>query len=456
MVRKSGVLCPVFSLPGRFGIGTLGAGAREFIDLISVGGFRLWQTLPLHPPDDYGSPYAARSSFALDPALIDPDELVVCDLLRKSEADEAALPSTISIDPGARGQRACLALAAGRCDRSLVDGFLHKNPETAAFCVALDEAGGDFQVAAFLQYEAHREWDALRAYANSRGIFVIGDMPIYPAAGSLDVRRYPDSFLLASDGTPALVAGVPPDYFTPEGQVWGNPLYDWQGAAATGYAYHHARLSYLCRHLDGLRLDHFRGYEGYFAIPAGAGAEKGRWEPGPGDDLFRSLSPLLSGLTIIAEDLGEVGESVDALRRRWGFLSSRVLPFGFLGDPQSPHLPHNCPSDSVVYSGTHDTAPLAEHIAAMPADERRYLLDYCGTHEGEWQMPIIKTLLACHASLAIFPLADLLGVGAGARINTPGRAEGNWRYRYTSEQLATFDVGTYLYCNRLFGRTAEG
>ena len=435
MERKSGVLLPVFSLPGRFGIGTLGSGARRFVDRLAEGGFRLWQTLPLLPPDGYGSPYAALSSFAMDPALIDPDELVACELLRPREADACALPSEGSLHPSARKARTVLSEAAERAGRTAVEDFLQGNPETAAYCKVLADRGASFTEISFLQYEAHREWASLRAYAAARGIGIIGDLPIYPAQGSLDVCLFPDAFCLNARGEPADVAGVPPDYFAPEGQVWGNPLYDWARAAESGYAYHRARLSYL-----------------YFAIPHGAPAKEGRWEAGPRDDLFRALAPILSGHTVIAEDLGEVGEAVEALRARVGALSSRVLPFGFLGDPQSPHLPHNCPADSVVYSGTHDTPPLAAYLATMPEGERRYLLDYCGAEEGEGLLPILCTLLACHAAYAILPLCDLFGLGEEARINTPGKADGNWRWRCTEAQLDALDTETLFYYNRLYGR----
>ncbi len=452
MERKSGVLAPVFSLPGRFGIGTLGAGARRFVDLLAEGGFHLWQTLPLLPPDGYGSPYAAVSSFAMDPALIDPDELVAEGLLHPEEADACALPEEGGVHPASRAGREVLSAAAARAERTPVEDFLETHPETAAYCTALADRGALFSEVSFFQYEAHREWDALRSYAASRGVGIIGDLPMYPAAGSLDVALFPDAFCLNPQGEPTAVAGVPPDYFSPEGQVWGNPLYDWARAAEGGYAYHRARIAYLCRHFDGLRLDHFRGYESYFAIPGGAPAAEGHWEAGPRDDLLSALAPVLAGRPVIAEDLGEVGEDVDALRRRAGYLTTRVLPFAFLGDPQSPHLPHRCPEDCAVYSGTHDTAPLAAHLAAMPEGERRYLMDYCGAHEGEGLLPILCTLLATHAAYAIFPICDLLGLGGEARINTPGQAEGNWRFRCTEAQLDALDTDVYRYYNRLYGR----
>ena len=453
MKRASGVLLPLFSLPGDYGVGTLGAGARYFIDRIADGGFSVWQILPFCPPDAYGSPYAGLSSFGASPIYIDPEELLVSGLITNSEADEQKRPEGRFADEGLLAARLALCKkAAARADRVVLDDFLNREPEIAAFCRLYAERFGIFDAIAFSQYEFFREWDALRAYANARGVSVMGDMPIYVSADSLDILAYPESFLLDGNGRAARVAGVPPDYFSADGQVWGNPLYRYEKMHEDGYRFFRERLTFLRRRFDALRLDHFRGYHSYYSIPAGACAREGCWEQGPGDALFAALSDVLRDYPVVAEDLGNVGPEVDALRRRHGFLSTRVFQFAFLGDPHSPHLPHNYPEDSVAYSGTHDNETLQEYLAALSDGERPYLLDYCGACPEDAPRAVIRALLASHASLAIFPLADLFPFGEPFRINTPGRAEGNWRVRFLRDDLAALDTDYYLYQNRLFGR----
>lgn len=457
MKRASGVLLPIFSLPGKYGIGTLGAGARCFIDRIAESGFSVWQTLPFCPTDAYGSPYAGTSSFAASPCYIDPGELLAAELITEKEYVDEERPEGRFAEGDLLDTRLALCKkAATHLDGGVLDDFLDREPKIADYCRLYAERGGDFEAVAFSQYEFFRQWDALREYAHGHGVSLMGDMPIYVSAESLDLSMYPEAFLLDGEGHAERVAGVPPDYFSADGQVWGNPLYRYTDMAADGYAYIRDRLSFLTRHFDALRLDHFRGYLSYYSIPAGASAREGRWENGPGDSLFEALPDLIAGYPIIAEDLGNIGADVDAFRRRCGFLSTRVFQFGFLGDPQSVHLPHNYPADSVAYSGTHDNETLQEYLLSMPDIERSYLLNYCGAQGGgDTASAVVRTLLASHASLAIFPLADLLGLGAPFRINTPGRAEGNWSVRFLSNELNALDTEHNLYLNRLFGRTGN-
>ncbi len=435
MARASGILLPVFSLPGRFPRGTLGETCYRFIDAIADGGFTLWQTLPLTPPDAYGSPYASDSSFAMDSSLLDIDALVGEDLLSRKEAESG--------DHGA-----LVSLAASHADRASLDAYLDAHPETAAYCRHRADGEEALYTLAFAQAAIDRQWESLRDYAHGRGVRIVGDLPIYVAPGSADAALYPEAFYAEGD-----VAGVPPDYFSPEGQVWGNPLYDWEAMRECGYSFVRARLAYLLDRFDGIRLDHFRGFSAYYRIPGGAPATEGHWEAGPGMDLFLSLFDLLSGRAVIAEDLGEVDEAVAALRRDCGFLSTRVLQFAFLGDPGSIHLPHNYTEDCVAYSGTHDNDTLQGYLDSMPESERAYLLDYCGASSREGAVSaVIRTLLASVARLAVFPMQDLLGIGGEGRINTPGRAEGNWSWRLPADYLDHFDREKYLYLNRLFGR----
>ncbi len=434
MQRTSGVLLPIFSLPGRFSCGTVGAAAYRFVDALAEGGFSVWQTLPLSPPDAYGSPYAGASSFATDERLLDIDALVADGLLSSAEAEG--------------GDRAALlSLAAERTGREALDAYLSENPLTAAFC---QRAGSEDEVyrRAFCQYALDRAWQGLRRYAGERGVSLVGDLPFYVAADSADLSLFPSAFSASGE-----VAGVPPDDFSPKGQVWGNPLYDFDRMREDNYAYLRARLSYLLDRFDGVRLDHFRGYSAYYAVPRDVSAAKGHWEAGPGHDLFWALSDLLTGRLVIAEDLGYIDEAAAALRRESGFLSTRVLQFGFLGDPKSVHLPYRYTEDTVAYTGTHDNDTLQGYIASMPEGERRYLLDYCGAAtEKEGAFAAVRTVLASAASLTVFPVQDLLGLGGEARINTPGRAEGNWAWRMSEEQLSSLFNGPWLYYNRLYGR----
>ena len=412
MKRASGVLLPLFSLPGDYGVGTLGAGARYFIDRIADGGFSVWQTLPFCPPDAYGSPYAGLSSFAASPIHIDPEELLASGLITKSEAEGQKRPEGRFADSGLLDARLSLCKkAAERTDRAILDDFLDSEPGTAAFCRLYADRGGDFDAIAFSQYEFFREWDALCDYAHAHGISLVGDMPIYVSGDSFDIAMYPHAFSLNEEGRAERVAGAPPDCFSADGQVWGNPLYCYDTMQKDGYRFLRDRLTFLVRRFDSLRLDHFRGYLSYYSIPAGACASEWRWEEGPGDALFSALLDILSGYPIIAEDLGEVGPEVEAFRKRCGFLSTRVFQFAFLGDPQTPHLPHNYPEDNVAYSGTHDNKTLQEYLETISDAERPYLLDYCGARSGDVLQAVIRTLLASHARLAVFPLADLLALG---------------------------------------------
>ena len=447
--RKSGVLLPLFSLPGDYGIGTLGRGARAILEKIAEAGFRLWQILPFCPPDGYGSPYAGRCSFAGDPCLIDPGELCSFGLLREEEAAELHAPDSGVADRGRAELRwRLLAAAAERCGTAPVEQFLHENPETAAYCrLAAERGEGDFHTLSFAQYEFFREWEALLLHAHRLGISVVGDLPLYSAPGSYDTLMYPDAFL------PAGVAGVPPDDFSADGQVWGNPLYDYEKQAEEGFSFLRSRFAFLHARLDGVRLDHFRGYAGYYAIPEGGSAREGRWMPGLGQALLDALSDLLRGYLVIAEDLGIIDEATERLRRDNGLLSTRVLQFAFLGDPESPHLPSRLSTDAAVYSGTHDNDTLAAFLSSLSSEGEAAVRRECeaAPEEGTGEAAL-RTLLHSRAELAILPFADLLLLGGEARINTPGRAEGNWRMRITEGQLASLDTERYLALNYASGR----
>ena len=435
MERASGVLLPIFSLPGRFAGGTLGASAYRFVDLVASAGFSLWQTLPITPPDGYGSPYAGRTSFAADERLVDPDLFVEEGLLDGGEVAD-----------GIHGE--LIGKAAGRAPRAALDQYLHEHPETAAVCRYM--AGSDEEIyrRAFVQFAFDRQWRSLCQHAHARGVRLIGDLPIYVAPGSIDAALFPEAFAASGD-----VAGVPPDDFCPEGQVWGNPLYDWGGMAADGYSFFRKRLAYLLARFDGVRLDHFRGYASYYSIPPGAPATAGRWEMGPGRSLFDGVQDLLAGRLVVAEDLGCIDGDTEALRRECGLLSTRVLQFGFHGDSESPHLPHRISEDTAFYTGTHDNAPLRAFLEHAPDGERKRFYEYCRASSPEDAVLAgARTLLASRASLAILPVQDLLSLGEEGRINTPGRAEGNWSFRLTEEMLEAIDLDLWRGYNKEYRR----
>lgn len=475
MQRKSGVLFPIFSLGGGHSIGSFGSDAYRFIDKLCQGGFSLWQLLPLGATDGWGSPYSSPSSFSLNPYFVDLPLLFEEGLLTKSELSSAKESTPHRCDY-VRLQKERLPLlfsAAARFrDREAVMDFIEANPYVGEFCrfMALKTVNrgaphGEWRETVlqsemlfawqFIEYKAYVQWQAIRAYAKERGVSILGDLPIYPSLDSADVYFHPEEFLLDKKGRPCAVAGVPPDAFAWEGQKWGNPLYRWRSAANGGYRYFKDRLAFALSLFDGVRLDHFRAFESYFAIPADKSARYGRWVKGPGNRLLRALADLIEGADVIAEDLGFITPEVERLVKRSGFATTRVLEFGFFGEGENPHLPHRYPENAAVYTGTHDNNTLLGYLYELKEEERGRLLTYCnaqGKSPFEAIEPIVKTLLASRARLAIFPLQDLLGYGGDARINTPGRAEDNWHFRLSSEEISSLDLSRFLPLNRLYGR----
>ena len=358
-------------------------------------------------------------------------------------------------------------------DRKPIEDFLQSHPQTAAFCrfMALKTANGErawnewmtdaydpdtLFAWQFTQYEAYRQWMEVRAYAKKKGIEIIGDVPIYVAFDSADVWANRDLFLLGKDKNPAAVAGVPPDYFSADGQLWGNPLYDWKTMKADGYRWWKERMQFQLELFDGVRIDHFRGLEAYYAIPAGeTTARNGKWVKGPGMDLIRALEPVCEGKRMIAEDLGVITDEVRALVEKSRFPGMRVLQFAFLGDNNSPHLPHNYPANCVAYTGTHDNNTLLGYIWELDPATRERVLQYFGYDSDDWNRcypKILQSMLASHAGTVIFPVQDLLLFGSDTRLNTPGKAEGNWAYRLVREQLSRVDTAKFHRWNCLYGR----
>ena len=474
--RASGVLMHVSSLWGGYSEGSLGSAAYEWVDFLAEGGFRVWQVLPFCLPDDCNSPYKSMGAFSLNPNFIDLPTLAERGLLTEAELDAAReqTPYACEFDRLHRERFALLRRAAVRLvNRRPMERFLESHPQTAAFCrfMALKEANGDREWVdwtvdrcdpetlltwQFTQYECYRQWKALHAYARRKGISIVGDIPIYVAYDSADVWANKSLFQLDERLRPTAVAGVPPDYFCADGQLWGNPLYDWNVMKRDGYAWWRERMRFILELFDGVRIDHFRGFESYYAIPADeTTAKNGKWIEGPGMDLMRAIRPICRGKIVIAEDLGEITEEVRKLVQKSGFPGMRVLQFGFLGDEHSPHLPHNYPENCVAYTGTHDNNTLLGYVWELDSDTRARLLDYCGFHGTDWDHAypdILKTMFRSHAGLLILPVQDLLLYGNDTRLNVPGRSEGNWSYRLKREQLDAVDLPLFRHWNRLYGR----
>ena len=489
--RASGILLPVFSLPGPYGIGTLGNSARQFINFLSDARQKFWQILPLVPPGGGDSPYMSASSFAGNPLLLDLDLLQEEGLLTREELDSARWNNPDRIDYGWLHQsRMPLFRKAWERGRDryapLLDKFLADEadwlPDYALFLALRAHFGGkeladwpdearlrqpeamaryrselaeECRYQAFLQLLFFRQWTAIKAYANSKGISIIGDMPIYVSPDSAEVWSEPELFQLKEDMRPSAVAGVPPDAFTELGQHWGNPLYDWDYHKKTGFAWWKRRGAQMARLYDVVRIDHFRAFHTYWSIPAGAAdARPGHWEKGPGFDLLDALKSV-SGLALIAEDLGALEADALEFINQSGLPGMKVLVFAFDPVGESAYLPHNCPRDAVIYTGTHDTPTFVQWLfeQASPG-ERDYAFDYLRLREDEgfgWGAVCGAWMSPCR--LAIAPLQDLLGLGGDARINTPGTmGPHNWSWRVRAEALNPSVSGKLAKITRTYRR----
>ena len=309
---------------------------------------------------------------------------------------------------------------------------------------------------AFIQYEFITEWKKVKEYANVNGIKIIGDIPIYVSYDSCDVWGNKELFLLDDDYTPSAVAGVPPDYFSENGQLWGNPLYDWDKMKADGFAWWKARLTAMFRMFDGVRIDHFRGIESFWSVPKTAEtAKEGKWVKGPGKDFVDAVNSIKGENFIIAEDLGDITEDVIELVRYSGFPGMRVFQFGFMSFGDNPHKPHNYPANCIAYTGTHDNNTLLGYVWELEMDKKQEMLRYLGFKDENWDNcydDIIRVMLSSHADTVILPIQDILHYGKDTRLNIPGKAEGNWTYRLTLEQLQSVDCQKYRELNVRYGR----
>ncbi|MBQ8309379.1 MAG: 4-alpha-glucanotransferase [Clostridia bacterium] len=476
MKRQSGVLMHVSSLFGDYSEGSLGREALDWIDFLADGGFSVWQVLPFCLPDEYNSPYKSFGAFSVNPNFIDLPTLSRVGLLTNTELLSAKqkIPYACEFDRLARERFALLSLAASRVkDRAPIEAFLNAHPQTAAFCryMAIREYNGGIPwnewkneefdpdtlfAWQFTQYEFFRQWAIVKEYANKKGISIVGDVPIYVAYDSADVWANRELFQLDPKTVqPKSVAGCPPDYFSEDGQLWGNPLYDWKRMKQDNYAWWRARMEFMMELFDGVRIDHFRGLESYYSIPATeTTARNGKWVKGPGMSLIRALRPICDGKLMIAEDLGDITPAVIKLVKDSTYPGMRVLQFAFLGDENSPHQPHNYDHNCVAYTGTHDNNTLLGYVWDQDDATRTKIMEYCG-YTGDWNRcydAVLRTMMASHAGLLILPVQDLLLFGKDTRLNTPGAADGNWSYRITREQLEALSPEKFMAWNRLYGR----
>ena len=472
MKRQSGVLLPLFSLPGDYGCGNMGKDAIQWIDLLSQSGFSWWQVLPLCMTDAFHSPYASCSSFGGDPLWIDPEALYERGLVTKDElgAQKIDSPYLCDYETLAKIRLPFLKKATARMkDRAEVLSFLRQYPylEEACRFFALrdlnrgksfrewnvEEPDEDTLFAwQFIQYEFHQQWQALHEHAAENGVRIMGDLPFYVSSDSFEMYSYPELFQLDKKKNPASVAGVPPDYFSEDGQKWGNPLYDWGKMKQDGYAYWKKRLQYNLSLYDGVRIDHFRALSAYWRVPAEAlTAKDGEWVKGPGRDFIDAIRPLTGDKLILAEDLGIIDDDTRDLLRYSGFPGMAVLQFAFDGDPENTHLPHTYRENLAAYTGTHDNNTLLGFCWELTGAARDQALTYLG-ESPDLIDGALRALWMSKARLVFAPVQDLLRYGADTRINTPGLAKGNWRVRFTREQLSVLDPAYLSRFNKCFGR----
>lgn len=492
--RASGILLHPTSLPGPFGIGELGEEAYHFIDFLASSQQHLWQVLPLGPTGYADSPYASFSSFAGNHLLISLRQLAKDGLLDEQAFEHIPALPAASVDYGAViafkmpllwqsferfNNRATSEQRAGyeqfrQNNQAWLDDYAlfmalkdehHGAPwtrwerpiaarEPEAVPVWRERLAPRINFHIYLQYQFYTQWTNLRRYANERGIQIMGDLPIFVAHDSADVWAHPELFYLDDAGNPTVVAGVPPDYFSITGQRWGNPLYRWDRLAQTGYAWWIERFRAALSLVDLLRLDHFRGFQAYWEIPGDEEtAIKGRWVPGPGAGLFKALQKTLGeALPIIAEDLGVITPEVVALRTQFGFPSMRVLQFGFGSDARNEHLPHNFERQTLVYTGTHDNDTTVGWYRTRSPLEQHAVREYLATDGSNVSLDLIRLAFSSVAQFAIVPLQDMLALGSEARMNMPGRADGNWAWRYQAEMTQDWHRDWLAHITRLYNR----
>lgn len=490
-MRTSGVLMPISSIPSPYGIGTMGKQARKFVDFLVKGGQKYWQILPICPTSYGDSPYQSFSSFAGNPYFIDLEYLCKDKLLTKKECESFQWGSNPKyVDYGIMYESRYALL------RKVYARFTKKEPQDfEKFCenekqwlddyalfMALKDANGgqawsnwdkslrlrekkameeatekyseEIRFYKMLQYLFYQQWNALKAYANEAGIEIIGDVPIYVAGDSADVWANPDQFYLDENLEPIEVAGCPPDAFSDDGQLWGNPLFRWDVMKKDGYTWWTRRIKAMSELYDIIRIDHFRGFDSFYAIPAKDDtAKNGQWKQGPGMDLFCELEKKLGKLPIIVEDLGFLTPSVHKLLKDSGFPGMKVIQFAFDSREESDYLPHTYTNHCVVYTGTHDNDTVMGWMKTAPKASVKYAKKYLNlTKEEGYNWGMMRAAWSSVADMAIVPMQDILGLGSEARINTPSTLGNNWKWRATPEQIDAKVAKKLYHYMQMYGR----
>lgn len=494
--RSSGVLLHPTSLSGPFGIGDLGPSSLNWLDFMDLAGLGLWQILPIHPTGYGNSPYQSFSAFAGNPNLISPILLVEDGLLPLEQIQEHPHFSGKKVDyhrvecwkkkilkfayrnfrktaPAQlknEFESFCCAQSFWLKDfstyMSLKESFKHaawnqwpdefKFREGNAIKKFIEKKSRDTGFYDFIQFCFHRQWQRVHDYAQSKKIKIIGDLPIYVAFDSADVWTHPELFELDADLNPRLIAGVPPDYFSPSGQLWGNPLFHWQNHKDTDFNWWLQRIETLMQKVDQIRLDHFRGFSGYWEVEAGMPtAEKGRWVKGPGKFFFDTLKKKISTLPIIAENLGVISDDVEELLQHYKLPGMRILQFAFGSDAHDPFLPHNYPSYCVAYTGTHDNPTIKNWYQHLTPEEAKFCRTYLNSHEKEIVWSMIRSVWSSVADYAITPMQDFLELGNQARMNFPGTVENNWSWRLGANDLNDKLANKIKEMNLLYGRDKD-
>lgn len=499
MKRAAGILMPIFSLPSKYGIGCFDEAAYKFVDWLQEAGQTYWQILPLGPTSYGDSPYQAYSTFAGNPYFISLQALINENVLKPEECeavDFGSNPSEVDYEKQAAGKYALLRKAYERSNISQNNdyrNFVNDNywwlNDYALFMAVKQRFNGkiwtewagdimlrheyammyynqelyfDIEFQKYMQFKFYEQWGKLKKYANDRGIQIVGDIPIYVSLDSSDVWANPQLFQLDRDNKPTAVAGCPPDGFSATGQLWGNPLYRWDHHKQTNYQWWMTRLWSSFQMYDVVRIDHFRGFDEYYSVPAGEDtAINGHWEKGPGMSLFNRMFEYLGKRPVIAEDLGFMTESVKQLVKDSGFPGMKVLEFAFYADDLygSDYMPHKHDKNSVVYTGTHDNETVAGWAKTVEAKDmdliRTYLCDFTTPVE-KLHIPMVSAALRSNADTCIIPLQDYMGLDNSARVNTPGTATGNWRWRLQEGQIPA-GLGTTVYkMTKAFCRLSDG
>ncbi len=495
MQRSAGILLPISSLPSKYGIGCFDKAAYAFVDFLKDAGQSYWQILPLGPTGYGDSPYQSFSTFAGNPYFISLDALCEEQLLTQKECEAAALPDTDSIDYSGlyETRYALLKKAYSRMkNNNAIPEFAASQPwlrDYALFMALKDHFGGvswdhwdedirlrkedtlqqwseklaeEIGFYQFLQYQFFRQWNKLKAYANSNGIRIIGDIPIYVAFDSADVWANPELFQLDETGLPKAVAGCPPDGFAADGQLWGNPLYDWEYHKKTGFKWWIERLRQCFAMYDVVRIDHFRGFDEYYAIPYGdKTAKNGHWEQGPGMELFRAVETALGKRAVIAEDLGFMTDSVRQLVKDSGFPNMKVLQFAFDSrdtGSRNDYLPHNYDENCVAYTGTHDNQTIAAWFQTITEEERSVAREYlCDAYTPEEKLHrvFISLIMRSRAKLCIIPMQDWLGLDDRSRLNVPSTVGTNWKWRLMPHELTKHLPEDICKTTQIYGRSLK-